>query len=334
MNFHILFPVRERSYKECGKDLLRSNLLRADCRIRILNNISDAPLDCPVAVIFGHANVMNWAASSFEDIGTQLTDTFWRAGVYADLIPSSEITNGSLRVDDKGNVWYGKQRYAALVLYQPEFENPSTAEFFQQAAKGNALLYRLGEWTKDFEARPLDSGTLLPARMKLADDMDSCAREVISDLSASGVEAQTASIGEFPKWHGMGRTSIDMPASGRSRLTDGTVILVAGENDPMGDPIQQTFKLNGHNVTFDAIGIAAVRLTENGSLDAMVAGGLKQFTVGETRIKLLQRADVALWQDKNGVWQGILQDYEGDVPKDLVAICTNWIRLKVPSSLK
>ena len=124
MNFHILFPL-DKTYKNCGKDLLRSTLFRGHCRIRLLNNISAAP------VVFGHANVMNWAGSSFEDIGIQLTDAFRRAGIYADLIPSSEIADKALRVDDRGEIWYGKQRYAAVVLHRPEFENRTTAEFFQ-----------------------------------------------------------------------------------------------------------------------------------------------------------------------------------------------------------
>lgn len=41
MNFHILFPL-DKTYKDSGKDLLRSTLFRGHCRIRLLNNISAA----------------------------------------------------------------------------------------------------------------------------------------------------------------------------------------------------------------------------------------------------------------------------------------------------
>lgn len=331
MNFHIIYPTS--SFKEGGKALLRTELLRGDSRIRLLNRISDAPLDCPVAVVFGHANVMNWAGPAFEDTGTRVTDAFWRMGYYADLIPSTEISNGSLRVDEQGEVWYGKQRYAAVVLHQPEFENRSTAEFFQRAAHGGAILRRIGGWTKDFATRPLDGGALLPARMKLAPDVESCAREIIAHLDKAGIEPRTPSSGEFPKWHGKGSTSIDMPASGRSRLTDGTVILVNGEKNPTGDPIRETISVAGQEVTFDAIGIAAVRFSRDGTLEALAAGGLKHFKAGAVEIRIDRPADIALWKEGDGDWQGVLQAYDGDVPDALKALCENWLRLEVPQPL-
>jgi hypothetical protein len=124
-----------------------------------------------------------------------------------------------------------------------------------------------------------------------------------------------------------------MPASGRSRLTDGTVILVAGENSVTGDPIQQTIDVDGHKVSFDAIGVAAVRLNKAGNLVAMAAGGLKRFAVGSTVIDLPQRADIALWKDEAGQWQGVLQDYQSAVPESLLAFTKNWLRLDVPEPL-
>ena len=332
MNFHVLYPSKP-PWVERGKDLLRSSLLRGDCRIRLLNCISDAPVDCPVAVIFGHANVMNWAGPSFNDIGTQLTDLFWQAGLYADLIPSTEIAEKALRVDDNGDVWYGKQRYAAVVLYRPEFENAATAEFFQRAARGKTVLYRIGDWTKDFNGKLLDANAALPPPMKGAVDIMTCAREVIAKLTEAGVQPKTPASGMFPKWNGQGRESADMPASGHTRLTDGTVILVAGEKDRTGDPIQETIEVHGHKVTFDAAGVAAVRLSKDGKLEAMAAGGLRHFKAGPVEIKLDQPADVALWRDPKGTLQGVLQGYEGDVPADLAALTSNWLRLELPPRL-
>jgi hypothetical protein len=329
MNFHILYPSSP-PYHERGKDLLRTNVPRGDCRIRLLNFISQSPVECPVAVIFGHACAMNWAGPAFDDVGTELTDAFWRAGYYADLIPSSEARDQALRVDEEGNIWYGRQRYAAVVLYHPEFETAATAEFFRKAATGKTILCRVGDWTKNFDARPFDGHAALPSRMKLASDISACANTIIAELRNQGIEPQTPATVTLPKWNGIGRTSAALPSSGTCRLIDGTVILASGEHDVMGDPIQKTLKVRGRDATFDAVGIAAVRTGENGKVEAMAAGGLKSFRTGDVSIELAQRADVALWRDANGGWQGVLQDHDGPVPDGLLAITKNWARLRVP----
>jgi hypothetical protein len=290
-------------------------------------------------------------------VGTELTDIFWRAGYYADLIPSSEIRNKALRVDEEGNVWYGRQRYAAVVLYHPEFESGATAEFFQKAAKGKTILYRMGNWTRDFKARPFDAQAFLPSRIIAAADINTCASAIIAELGKRGIEPQTLATLTFPKWHGpetvpevyepkgpgtvplakrhaMGRTSAALPSSGISRLIDGTVVVASGEHDALGDPIQKTLKVRGRDVTFDAVGIAAIRIAENGKVEAMAAGSLKSFKAGDVSVVLAQRADVALWRDAHGEWQGVLQDHDGHVPDVLLAITKNWLRLSVPARLE
>jgi hypothetical protein len=330
MNFHILWPGRG-PYKELGKALLRSKAIRGDCRIRLLNFISGAPVDCPVAVIFGHACAMNWAGPGFDDVGMELADAFWRAGYYADLLPTSEVKGKSLQVDDQGNVWFGRQRYAAVVLYHPEFENAATAAFFQKAATGKTILYRVGGWTKNFDAHPFNGKAALPKQMKEVSAIPSCADAVISNLRHRGIAPQTLATVTFPKWGGRGRTSAALPSSGRSRLTDGTMVIVSGENDPTGDPIHQTITVANHEVRFDALGIAAVRLDRDGRLEAMAAGGLKFFSVGGISIDLPERADVALWRDGQGKMRGVLQDWKGPVPAALATLTASWLRLAVPT---
>jgi hypothetical protein len=332
MNFHVFYRSPP-PWSERGKDLLRTKIPRADCRIRLLNFVSDAPVDCPVAVIFGHACAMNWAGPGFNDVGTGLADAFWRAGYYADLIPSSELAERALRVDDRGDIWFGRQRYAAVVLYDPEFENAATAEFFQKAAQGKTVLYRMGDWTKDFDAKPVDGNAALPRRMKVATQIQACADVVIAELRTLRVEPQTRATVTLPKWGDLGRTSAALPSSGKCRLLDGTVIFAAGEKDVLGDPIQTTIKMHGSNVVFDAVGIAAVRLGKDGKLDAMAAGGLKAFRGGGTSIELSERADLAVWRDDQGRMHGVLQDWSGPVPASLSAITDDWLRLAAPTPL-
>ncbi|MFH1742245.1 MAG: hypothetical protein ABIH23_24840, partial [bacterium] len=66
INYHPLWP-REGTLLESSSELLRGKLMQADCRVRLLNFITQTPLDCPVAVIFGHACAMNWAGPAYND---------------------------------------------------------------------------------------------------------------------------------------------------------------------------------------------------------------------------------------------------------------------------
>ena len=328
MNFHPLWPSP-------GETLTTSllsvggALLRADSRIRLLNYISTAPIDCPVAVVFSHPRVANWAGQGLGDAGVSVCDSLWKDGYYADLIPSSEIAAGALKLAANGRIQYGPQTYAAVVFYQPQYERPSAGEFFRKAAAtGKTALYRIGDWTMDFDGSAVDVQTALPKEMKAA-DAAACVRDILAQLKASGIEPQTPCT-----MRGGFVGSIMPKPSGQCRLLDGTIILASGEKDVKGDPIQKTLNVDGHEVAFDAVGVAAVRLDKDGNLEALAAGGLKRFAVGITKIELPQRIDVALWKDEKGVWQGVLQDYEGEVPKDLAAICKHWTRLQVPEPLK
>ena len=99
-----------------------------------------------------------------------LINLLWNTGYPADLIPTTEIENGSLKVDEDGWVHYGSQRYAAVVLYHPEFERESTSEFFSKAGNGKTAIFRIGNWTKDFSGKTVNADKLLPKTMVVSQD--------------------------------------------------------------------------------------------------------------------------------------------------------------------
>lgn len=325
MNFHPVFPYPNK-YRISLEVLLRTGIMRGDCRIRLLNFISESPIDCPVAIIFGHACAMNWTGPAYEDVGIGVANGLWRAGFYADLIPSSEIGNKALQISDDGYVKYGPQRYSAVVLYHPQFERAETATFFQEAACGKTSLYRVGDWTRDFGGKQFYGNSALPSQMVAFTDVNSCIAEVIEHLCKVGIEAHT------PATRRMAGHACPV-AKGRCRLIDGTEIIVSGENQVTGDPIQTTFNLKGQKVKVDAVGVVGVRVGDDGSLEAMAAGGLRYFEVGRFKIKLEKPADIALWRDEKGKMQGVLQDWDGPIPAALTAITPNWLRLVVPANL-
>ncbi|MCX6877885.1 MAG: hypothetical protein NTW21_29340 [Verrucomicrobia bacterium] len=325
MNFHPLWP---HPWENLTTSLLSGKLLAADCRVRLLNYISTAPIDCPVAIVFGHPSALNWAGDGLADAGLAVANGLWAQGFYADLIPSSEIAAGNLMIAADGSLQYGPQRYAAAVLYHPQYERPVVADFFRKAA-GKTALFRAGDWTIDFEGRAFDGTAALPPAMQPI-DAAAAVRQTIAHLMAAGSVPQTTCTMRG----GQGPDSMMPLLRGECRLLDGTVILASGQNDVRGDPIQKTIKVDGHDVTFDAVGVAAVRVDKDGKVEALAAGALKSFRGGGLTIELPERVDVALWRDGSGRWHGVLQDFSGPVPAALLAYTQDWLRLSVPRPLE
>jgi hypothetical protein len=316
------------------QSLFHPEVMLAECRIRLLNYIIESPMDCPVAVIFGHYGAMNWAGAYYNDTGMELVDSLWHTGYPTDLIPTTEIANGSLTVDENGTIWYGKQAYAAVVLYHPEFENAPIAEFFNNASKGNTALFCTGEWTEDFDGKPIDGNHLLPASMTFASDAKDAFIKVCRTLKEKHIPKQTPATGILDNTYFQLRDfeplSCAPPTTGFSRMIDGTVIQIAGTNNISGDTMQTDFKVNNYDVFVDAVGVAAVRLDENGNPEALAAGGLKSFKAGNLEIRLNDRTDLALWKNTGGKWQGVIQGWDGPLPDALMQITSNWNRLNVP----
>ncbi len=327
INFHPVYPYSN----DVGPDhlttsLLADRVLAADARVRLLNYISTAPVDCPVAVVFGHPSALNWAGSGLADVGMAAVNRFWAEGHYADLIPTSEIAAGHLKLAKDGSVQYGPQRYAAVVLYHPEFERPTVARFFRKAARANqTALFRVGPWTRDFEGKAFAATSILPAQME-ALEAEAAVRAALDVLRARGIAPQTPGTPRQLIFPG----SVMPKASGACRLLDGTVILASGEHDVMGDPIRQTVRVQGEDVAFDAVGIAAVRLDRRGRVEAMAAGGLQRLVSRSLALDLPERADLALWRDARGQWRGVLHGGAWAIPTELTRLTTNWVRLRVP----
>ncbi|MFB3789633.1 MAG: hypothetical protein ACE15F_25040 [bacterium] len=330
VNYHPLWPS-DKPLIENSRELWRGNLMRAECRVRLLNFITQSPLDCPVAVVFGHANAMNWAGNGYNDVGMAIADGLWRAGYPADLIPSSEIENGSLRINKEGWIQYGPQRYAAVVLYHPEFERAGAAAFFQKAAQGPTALFRSGEWTMDFDGHDFDGHAALPDAMAVIGDPHSLIAQVTQVLRERNIPLQTPASASL---EGFGHTSSCPPAEGYGRLLDGTVIQVSGTQNVAGNPIRVTMRSGNQDVTFDAEGLAAVRLDRQGKVDALAAGGLRECAAGDFHLVLPVPVDLAVWRDTDGRYHGVVQGHEGPLPEALQAITSDWTRLSWPKAVE
>ena len=328
INYHPLYPSRKNRLDRHAL-LLTENILQAEGNVRLLNFISQSPLNCPVAVVFGHAATMNRESPSFEDIGVELANQLWQMGIPTDLIPTSEIEEGNLHIDENGWISYGPQRYAAVILYYPEFEKMSTARFFNEASRGQTQLFRVGDWTMDFNGRSFDGNAAFPAAMIERESADALPSEILLHLKKRGIDLQSPATRLI---EGFGHVSNAPSTRGFARLIDGTLIQVSAKDNPSGDVIQSTMQIGEYLIDFDAVGMAAARLDEAGEVEALAAGGLKYFKAGDFIINLDERIDLALWKNDKGEIEGAIQGYKNEIPEQLLEITRQWVLLETPTA--
>jgi hypothetical protein len=323
INLHPPYPLPEGvSFIQAQTELMNPAYCLGEQRVRLLNSISTTPLDCPVAVIFGEVCALNWAGPAYADVGMGLADALWKVGYPADLIPTYEIESGALKVDEAGYLCYGKQRYQAAVLYHPEMSKSCVGDLFRKVGdSGKTALYHIGKWSMDFNAKDNEGGALLPRGMQLFEGTAQAVPTITGKLREMGLAPQTLATEQLG---GFGYESACPPKHGRNRMADGTVVIIAGEQSPSGDPIQETLDIHGHPVEVEAAGVVGVRLTKEGSLEALAAGGLKRFSGGGIKINLEQPIDLAVWKGGDGVFHGVVAEDPANLPEELLAVTKEW----------
>jgi uncharacterized protein (TIGR02145 family) len=305
--------------------ILSSNYIKAENKVQLLDYIKPAPLNSPVAVVFGYHAATNWASESYEDVGMALVDSLWAKGIATDLIPSYEIDLGNLTVDKEGYVRYGSQQYRAVVLHKPDMEKNSTTEFFSNPTLKKTTVYQLGTWKRNYEGRVLPDTRHVPASLKPYGRAETLVSDILTQLQKEGVKlnSPTSQLME-----GFGHASVVPGASGYAWLLDGTLVQASGEQAGAGDPIRTIRKIGGKEVEFDAVGIAAIRLDKQGAVEALAAGELKYVRCGAFELNLPQRLNVALWKNEKGHWEGVVQG--GQVPAELLKLTNDWTLLQTP----
>jgi len=300
VNFHPLYGGRGQPRLK----LLQSPAMQAETRVRLLNFITEAPLDCPVAVVFGHAAALNWVGGHFGDLGVDFAEDLWDRGIPADVIPSSEIASGALRIAEDGSVAYGVQRYRALVFVNPDYEPAATFDFLRRAARSKTTVFLRGR------------GGIGPDGGSLAE----------SEISVNGAHADPtpSRVAQFLwNWHTVRRAApLDL-----AKLTDGTCILARGEKNPAGDEIDESFTCGQTSVRMQATGVFGIRLARSGEVQGLAASGLRYVEAGNFRLQLSNPTDLALWR-AGGEMHGVIQGAAG-VPPELLQLTKDWLRLDV-----
>ncbi|MFH1568719.1 MAG: hypothetical protein ABIL09_12040, partial [Gemmatimonadota bacterium] len=335
MVFHPLYPTVNGQPRDPADPshpthrlLLTPELVRAECRVRLLSFISRAPLDCPVAFVFGHQGLMNWAGAGYLDYGEDLSLDLWRRGYAVDLYPSTEIESGTLEVTADGWLQVGRQRYEVLVLYRPDLCPATVARFFGEKLITRTALVAIGSWERDDRGEALDGLGLLPAGFRRLASAEGALEVLLTELEQRGAGRQPPLVEPYLLFR---NDQIGMPApSGTARLVDGTVVrLAATMVSDGGDPIEETIDVGGVPVEVAAEGLFAARVDGEGRVEALAAGGLRRVRGGGLDLELSAPLDVALWRDAGGAWRGVAQGVP-EVPDALKRLARDWVCLRVP----
>lgn len=307
--------------------ILDAGVAAARARTRLLSFAADAPLFSPVAVVFGHYGCMNWARPEYGNLTESLNicDFFAQHGFPADFIPSSEIQGTTLAgtpcwtLDADGFLRYGAQSYRVIVFYA--VTDSDRADFEALSALNAQGKTRI---------------LTLPGHVS-AEVIAAQCEPLLAELNTLGT--QTPWLREA---HLEGDTNqhTHPGMNAFSRRLDGTLVWTrASREEPVGSAIhlenEEVVSNDGtckFTVSTDAQGVFACRFSKDGKLETLTASGLTRFTTpNETEIRvenLETPADVSLWRDAQGQWQGIFQAAENDVPEALQRLPVNWRFLK------
>ena len=301
-------------------------------KIRILNFISNSQLDSPVAVVFSRFGAANPLREEYQKVGTDLCDRLAVHGYPADLIPIDEIF--SERPDGtkkwslvNGFLQYGAQPYRVVILYGESDAESDAYDAFKKVAisVGSELKTRII--------------TLSPTASDA--EKNDLIQRVVADLRTSGVATQTPWVHDEFSFGPAEETSTRPPRSSRSRYLDGTILWIAAQESPFGDPIvleNEVVPLNNHKTTSPisavANGVFAVKFDEQGELVAFAASDFRSVRIQDCEITLSDSdigsapIDVALWRDSSGKWRGVFQRSVNDAPESLWRFTERWNYLK------
>ncbi|MBR6764643.1 MAG: hypothetical protein IKM13_12975 [Clostridia bacterium] len=234
-------------------------------KIELLNRFDPAMPRMELLVVFGFPALCNWypdrSARNSMDINGKLNimdrvHVLWEQGYLNALAPSDAVADGRIRAKD-GKFDYCGHRFDKLLYLYPQYSKPEVISFLQEALQNGYDLKILGELTRDFDGRPAE----------LTGEPDSFLTEEDDIPGEMALTPNTIPDGCV--------------------LEDGSVVIghyesVAGDNFctrrfELGETLcEATFK-----------GVFALKLGENGEIEKLVAGGLKEFKLnGKTVLSL------------------------------------------------
>lgn len=235
---------------------------RMEREIAKLDAFQESQPDSRVLIVFGMEAVSNWRLNGHLDGSLvrmrgslskvlKFTQSLFESGYLCDLVPSTEIVNGDVKLVN-GKAVYGTQTYDAVIYLLPECMDRSVLEFFNQyAAVGNLIINGQCSYFNDGKPAAGEFSALLEKiGCYFPDDMGT-----------------TSAIKVLRKWKITG----NMPANG-CVYQDGSVIFTAPGVMPRGNPLQVDCEVKGHRVCFEGEDFLCLELDDEGQLRRFACG--------------------------------------------------------------
>lgn len=266
IHYHI---IRSAGNSDISWDTGSSEFLDAvkpyEEKIELLNLFDPVMPQIELLVVFGFPALYNWypdyEARNNMDINGKLNimgrvDALWKNGYLNVLAPDTAIADGRITLKD-GKYDYCGHKYDKLLYLYPQYSKASVLDFLQSAIDGGYDLKIIGEMTHDFDGNP----TVLrgASDRMLAEDADiALAMQLTKNPIADGC-----------------------------MLEDGSVVITNYAS--ITDDTFCTYEFNIGNYTCEATfkGVFAVKLDENGRIEKLVAGNLKDFKTNGTSVVAL-----------------------------------------------
>lgn len=217
---------------------LLESIEEMDARVRKIDCVQNTMPDCRVLMLFGMQNSLNWhydgrVTPPWYPRHKVLTPVLQCADqVFAqtlcDLVPTTEIENGSL-IADGGKVRYGTQEYDAVVLLAPDSMNAVCYSFLQKVDPSRLIV--AGEAREFDDGTPLTEQCLAVLNSGIRLDSLQCAEEIKRILRGWGIADN--------RW------------SNGCVLQDGSLIFTAEGEKPIGNPLSVHVTHGGLRVDFE-----------------------------------------------------------------------------------
>lgn len=246
-----------------------------ESEIKKINEFQTSQPDSRVLVIFGMEAVSCWnicapGARSWERNGGILnkvlkyTKKLFDNPYLCDLIPSSEIVNGSLKLED-GRARYGTQTYDAVIFLLPDGMRKEAFQFLKDYYEVNKNLIVVGDCS------------LFSDGDQAAGDFAEFAEKLEHHLH--DIENVMPAIEILKKW--------EVPAQVYDNgcvYQDGSMIFTTNGEKNVGNHLTLDTEVSGHRVEFDGDDFMAIHINGNGRLERFAAGKCNRLKIDGQQI--------------------------------------------------